>query len=82
MHLREQDQFDRAQHDAAARAAEQAESVASAALGQLSTAAAFFEGSNSVTREEFEILADSLLEPPALSATSFTERVTHAERPA
>ena len=82
VHLREQDQFDRAQRDSAARAAEQAESVASSALGQLSTAAAFFEGSNSVTREEFAILADSLLDRQPLSATSFTARVTRAERAA
>ena len=82
VHLRDQDQFQQAQHDAAARAAEQAESVSGAALAQLSTAAAFFEGSNSVTREEFEILADSLLEPQALGAASFTERVTLAERAA
>ena len=82
VHLRDQDQFDRAQRDAAARAAEQAESVASAALGQLSTAAAFFAGSSSVTQEEFAILADSLLDRQPLSATSFTQRVTLAERPA
>ena len=80
VHLRDQDQFERAQSGAAARAAEQAESVSSTALAQLSTAAAFFEGSNSVTRQEFAILADSLLEPRALSAASFAERVNLADR--
>ena len=82
VHLREQDQFDHAQREAAFRAAEQAESVATGALGQLSTAAAFFQGSNNVTREEFAILADSLLNRQPLSATSFTQKVTLAQRAA
>src|SRR5690242_16571838 len=82
VHLRDADQLDRAQSDAAARAAEEAEGVASSALGQLSTAAAFSEGSNNVTRDEFAILAGSLLQRQPLGATSFTQRVTRAERPA
>ena len=80
VHTREDSRFHDAQDTAAARAAEHAESVTAQSLRQLSTAAAFFEASNTVTRAEFAILAQSLLAGEPLSATSFTQRVTLAQR--
>src|SRR4249920_3893067 len=67
--------FHDAQRDEAVRAAHQAESVASLSLGQLASAAAFFQAEGAFTKHEFDVISQPLLEEGALSATAFVERV-------
>jgi len=74
--------FHEGQRDQAARAAHQAESVASLSIGQLASAAAFFQAEDSFTRHEFGIISEPLLEEGALSAAAFVQRVPDSERAA
>jgi diguanylate cyclase (GGDEF)-like protein len=77
----ENDAFERQQRDLALRAAGQAEALAALSIGQLSTAAAFFQIEEELTQHEFDALADSLLGAGALSAAAFIESVPRGERP-
>jgi diguanylate cyclase (GGDEF)-like protein len=74
--------FHASQRDEAARAAHQAESVASLSIGQLASAAAFFQAEGDFTQHEFEVIADPLLRAGALSGTAFIQRVPNSERAA
>ena len=56
--------FHSAQRDEAVRAAHQAEAVANLSVGQLSSAAAFFQAEGSFTKHEFDIVAKPLLGGP------------------
>ncbi|HWM63503.1 MAG TPA: diguanylate cyclase, partial [Solirubrobacterales bacterium] len=76
------DDFERAQEEAATRSARQAEAVAELSVGQLASAAAFFQTADDLTRHDFEVLADSLLSEGALSGTSFVARVPRRQRAA
>jgi diguanylate cyclase (GGDEF)-like protein len=71
--------FERMQHEEATRSARQAEAVAALSVGQLATAAAFFQTERDVDRHEFDVIARQLLRG-ALSGTGFTPRVTLSER--
>ncbi len=66
--------FERMQHEEAARSARQAEAVAALSVGQLATAAAFYEANGRLDHHDFTLLARSLL-PGALSATAFVRKV-------
>ena len=56
------------------------ESVASLSIGQLASAAAFFQAEGTFTEHEFDIVAEPLLRRGALSGTAFIQRVPDAER--
>jgi diguanylate cyclase (GGDEF)-like protein len=72
--------FHASQRDEAARAAHQAESVASLSIGQLASAAAFFQAEGTFTQHEFDIVAKPLLGQGALSGTAFVQRVIGSQR--
>ncbi|HEX5928842.1 MAG TPA: diguanylate cyclase [Solirubrobacterales bacterium] len=72
--------FDRMQEDEAARAARQAEAVAALSIGQLASAAAFFQAEGEFTEHEFDVIAEPLLEQGALSGTAFLQRVPGSRR--
>jgi diguanylate cyclase (GGDEF)-like protein len=74
--------FHASQRDEAIRAAHQAESVAGLSVGQLSSAAAFFQAERTFSEHEFDIVAKPLLERGALSGTAFIQRLPNSERAA
>jgi diguanylate cyclase (GGDEF)-like protein len=74
--------FHEGQRDEAVRAAHQAESVASLSIGQLASAAAFFQAEGDFSKHEFDVVAAPLLQPGALSGTAFIQRLPNAERAA
>jgi diguanylate cyclase (GGDEF)-like protein len=74
--------FHDSQRDEAVRAAHQAESVASLSVGQLSSAAAFFQAEGTFSKHEFDVVAAPLLEQGALSGTAFIQRLPDSERAA
>ncbi len=77
----ENNAFERSQHDLALRAAGQTEAQAALSIGQLATAAAFFQVDENLNQRDFNVLADSLLGAGALSATAFVESIPKKERP-
>jgi diguanylate cyclase (GGDEF)-like protein len=74
--------FHRSQRDEAIRAAHQAEAVASLSIGQLASAAAFFQAEGRFTKHEFDVIAAPLLDAKAVSGTAFIQRVDASERAA
>jgi len=72
--------FHASQREEAARAARQAESVASLSIGQLASAAAFFRAEGHFSKHEFDVVAEPLLQEGALSGTAFIQRVPAADR--
>jgi diguanylate cyclase (GGDEF)-like protein len=72
--------FHQMQRGEAARAAHQAEAVASLSVGELSSAAAFFQAEGHFSPHEFAVVARSLTQQGALSATGFVQRVAGSER--
>jgi diguanylate cyclase (GGDEF)-like protein len=77
---RERDNFERIQQSEAARSARQAEAVAALSVGQLASAAAFYQAEGDFSRHEFDVVADSLLGTGALAATAFVESVPRSAR--
>jgi len=80
VHGRERDSFERTQRGEAGRAAHQAEALARLSVGQLASAAAFYQAEGHFSRHEFDVIADSLLTAGALTATGFVQSVPGAER--
>jgi diguanylate cyclase (GGDEF)-like protein len=80
VHDRERHSFERTQRGEAGRAAHQAEALAALSVGQLTSAAAFYQAEGHFSRHEFNVIADSLLESGALAATAFIESVPRADR--
>jgi diguanylate cyclase (GGDEF)-like protein len=74
--------FHASQRDEAVRAAHQSEAVASLSIGQLSSAAAFFQAEGTFTEHEFDVIAQPLLNQGALSGTAFIQRLPDSERAA
>ena len=72
--------FERRQRDEALRSARQAEAVAALSVGQLTTAAAFYQAVDHLTHHKFEVMADSLLEAGALSGTGLVLAVPASNR--
>ena len=82
VHLDDKADFEQMQRDEAVRSARQAEAVAALSVGQLASAAAFFQAEDSFTEHEFDVIAEPLLARGALSGTAFLERVPHSRRAA
>ena len=81
VHDREATNFEQRQRAEAARSARQAEALAALSVGQLASAAAFYEAEGRTFSEhEFEVLADSLLSNGILAATGFIPVVDDAKR--
>jgi diguanylate cyclase (GGDEF)-like protein len=80
VHERERDNFEAQQRSEATRAAHQTEALAELSVGQLSSASAFYQAEGHFSRHEFEVVADSLLRPGALTATAFIGSVPEARR--
>jgi diguanylate cyclase (GGDEF)-like protein len=80
VHAREQDNFEVTQQSAATRAAHQTEALADLSIGQLASAAAFYQAEGNFSQHEFDVIAASLLETGALSATAFVGSVPHEQR--
>ncbi len=80
VHDRESNSFERTQRGEAGRAAHQVEALAALSVGQLASAAAFYQAEGHFTHHEFDIVADSLLHAGALTATGFIESVPRAQR--
>jgi diguanylate cyclase (GGDEF)-like protein len=78
----ESDAFERGQREAALLAAHQAEAVAALSVGQLASAAAFYQTQGKLTRHEFDVMAASLLRTGALIGTAFVPAVERSERAA
>jgi diguanylate cyclase (GGDEF)-like protein len=74
--------FSRMQEEEAARSARQAEAVAALSIGQLASAAAFFQAEGKFTEHEFDVIAEPLLERGALSGTAYLQRVPDSRRAA
>jgi diguanylate cyclase (GGDEF)-like protein len=77
---RERDNFEQRQQSEAARSARQAEAVAALSVGQLASAAAFYQAEGNFSRHEFDVVADSLLGTGALAATAFVQSVPLSAR--
>ncbi len=80
IHSNEVDHFHALQRDEALRSARQAEVVAQLSIGELATAAAFFQAEKNLNRHEFEVVGTSLLRRGALTAAAYVQRVPAAER--
>lgn len=76
----ENESFERRQQADAARSAHQAESLVSLSVGQLASAAAFFQLEDDVDSHEFEVMSGSLMEQSALAGTAFVQLVKEEER--
>ena len=72
--------FERTQHEEAARSARQAQAVVALSTGQLSSTAAFYQVEHSLNRHEFDVIARSLLRQGALVGTSLVARVPLSQR--
>jgi diguanylate cyclase (GGDEF)-like protein len=82
VHANDDADFHAGQRDAASRAAHQAEAVARLSIGQLSSAAAFFQAEDDFNQHQFDVIADPLLQEGALSGAAFIEKVPNAARAA
>jgi diguanylate cyclase (GGDEF)-like protein len=82
VHADDKADFDAAQRDEAMRAAHQAESMAALSIGQLASAAAFFQAEGRFTKHEFDVIAEPLLAEGALSGTAYIQRLPDSERAA
>jgi diguanylate cyclase (GGDEF)-like protein len=74
--------FHEMQRDEALRSARQAEALGDLSVGQLASAAAFFQAEQDFTEHEFDVIARPLLGQGALSAAAFVQRVPASQRAA
>ncbi len=72
--------FHQTQRDEASRAARGAEAAANLSVGQLTSAAAFYQAERHFNRNQFELIARPLLGHGALTGTGFVQRVPGSER--
>jgi diguanylate cyclase (GGDEF)-like protein len=82
VHADDDADFHASQRDEAVRAAHQAEAVAALSIGQLASAAAFFQAEGAFTKHEFDVVAEPLLNEGALSGTAFIQRLPNSRRAA
>ncbi len=80
VHDRESSNFEQLQHSEATRSARQAEALAALSVGQLGSAAAFYQVEGTFTRHEFGTVAASLLAAGAVSGTGFVAAVPDSRR--
>jgi diguanylate cyclase (GGDEF)-like protein len=81
VHADDNADFHASQRDQAVRAAHQAQSLAGLSIGQLASAAAFFQAEGDFNKHEFDVIAEPLLREGALSGTVFVQRLGNADRP-
>jgi diguanylate cyclase (GGDEF)-like protein len=72
--------FHKMQHDEAVRAARQTEAVAGLSIGQLASAAAFFEADRHFSAHQFRVVGRALRQQKVLTSAAFVERVPLDER--
>ncbi|MGA8746172.1 MAG: diguanylate cyclase [Solirubrobacterales bacterium] len=72
--------FHQTQRDEATRAARQAEAAANLSVGQLGSAAAFYQAERHFNRNQFDLIARPLLGHGPLTGTGFVQRVAGFER--
>jgi diguanylate cyclase (GGDEF)-like protein len=72
--------FRQMQREEAARAARQTESLAALSVGQLSSAAAFFQAEGNLGQHDFNVVGRSLLREGVLSGTAYVARVPASSR--
>jgi diguanylate cyclase (GGDEF)-like protein len=82
VHANDESSFHRMQREEAVRAARQAEAIASLSIGQLSSAAAFYQAEGRFSQREFGDIARPLLDQGVLKGTAFIPRVRGSERQA
>jgi diguanylate cyclase (GGDEF)-like protein len=70
------------QRESAIRAAHQTEALAALSVGQLSSAAAFFQAEEQFSPHEFDVIADSLLRQDVLTGAAFIEKLPGPRRAA
>jgi diguanylate cyclase (GGDEF)-like protein len=80
VHDRETDSFEQVQRADATRSARQVEAVARLSVGQLASAAAFYQAVDELTGHKFEVIARSLLGSGALSGTGLVLAIPDAHR--
>jgi diguanylate cyclase (GGDEF)-like protein len=81
VHDRETATFEQRQEAEAVRSARQAEALAALSVGRLDSTAAFYEAEgDDFTPDDFGVIAESLLDDGALSATAYIPLVRHRER--
>jgi diguanylate cyclase (GGDEF)-like protein len=81
VHDREATNFEQRQRAEAARSARQVEALAALSVGQLASAAAFYEAEGpTFSKHEFGVIADSLLDNGILAATAFIPVVGESAR--
>jgi diguanylate cyclase (GGDEF)-like protein len=80
VHDRETDNFEQLQRSEASRSARQVEAVARLSVGQLASAAAFYQAVDRLSRHKFEVMADSLLANDALSGTGLLLSIPGSDR--
>ena len=80
VHAREAGNFARTQRGEAVRSAHQVETRAALSVGQLASAAAFLQADERVSSHEFQVIARSLLDTGALSATAFVQAIDGSQR--
>jgi diguanylate cyclase (GGDEF)-like protein len=76
----DRDDFEQTQREEAMRAAHQTEAVAGLSVDQLTSAAAFFQAEDDLSRHEFQTYGRSLISQGALSGAAFIPRVPAARR--
>ncbi len=80
VHFDDEADFKQIQRDEALRSARQAESVAALSIGQLASAAAFFQAEGAFTEHEFDVIAEPLLAQGALNGTAYLQRLRDSRR--
>lgn len=76
----ESDAFDHRQREEALRSARQAEAAAAVSVGQLASAAAFYQAVERLSAHKFKVMADSMLNLGALTATALVVKVPDGRR--
>jgi len=80
VYQKDHDDFHQMQMDEAVRSAHQAEAVAALSIAKLSSAAAFFQADENVSKHEFSVIGRSLIGEGALDAAAYAPRVEASER--
>ncbi len=76
----EENEFHTHQKEQAVRAARQAQSVGALSVGELATAAAFIKADGSLSKHEFAVIGQSLVNADVLHAAAFIDVVHQSER--
>jgi diguanylate cyclase (GGDEF)-like protein len=76
----DESEFHTHQKEEAVRAARQAQSVGALSVGELAAAAAFIKADGSLTKHEFAVIGQSLVNEEVLHAAAFVDVVRQSER--